>query len=130
MNIFIAEITQGYYEDIFHSTKVFSSKKQCLKWLENYYTKEESVKSFGPEYCQIKEVELNTNKLVEVNKGFYLPTTDKTDYSKEDLKIIHQHIESGLINYNALDWRTKAAYDLAYPDVEDLELLQKLKNNL
>jgi hypothetical protein len=131
MNIFIVEITQGRYEEyIIHTTKVFSSKKQLYKWLENYYTEEESVEQMGTEYGIIREVELNTNEVLSISDGFYFPTTKNIDYSEERLKLLHREVEAGLLNPRHLDWKTKAAYDLAYPAASDLEALRKIKANL
>jgi hypothetical protein len=131
MTIFLVEITQGSYEEyIINTTKVFSSKKQLYKWLWDYYTEEESLKQMGMEHGIIKEVELNTNKVISISDGFYFPTTKDVDYSEETLKLIHQHVEGNLINPRHLDWKTKTAYDLMYPEPNDLEALKKLKDSL
>ena len=70
MKVFIVTITQGQYEERTETTLIFSSLKKVQEWKDSYKTSADSFYYNGEERAQIKEIEVDTNKLISVSEPF------------------------------------------------------------
>lgn len=64
MTVFIVTISQGEYEERIERTLIFSSLEKFQEWKESYKTSYESFYYNGKEYAQLKEIEIDTNKII------------------------------------------------------------------
>ena len=70
MKVFTVTITQGQYEERTETTLIFSSLKKVQEWKGSYKTSAESFYYNGEERAQIKEIEVDTNKLISISDSF------------------------------------------------------------
>ena len=70
MKVFTVTITQGQYEERTENTLIFSSLEKVQEWKESYKTPAESFYYNGEERAQIKEIEVDTNKLISISDSF------------------------------------------------------------
>lgn len=70
MTIFTVTITQGQYEERTENTLIFSSLEKVQEWKDSYKTSTESFYYNGEERAQIKEIEVDTNKLISISDSF------------------------------------------------------------
>ena len=77
MTIFTVNITQGQYEERTETTLIFSSLKKVQEWKDSYKTSADSFYYYGEERAQIKEIEIDTNKLISVSDPFCIDIEEK-----------------------------------------------------
>ena len=70
MKVFTVTITQGQYEERTETTLIFSSLEKVQEWKDSYKTSAESFYYNGEERAQIKEIEVDTNKLISISDSF------------------------------------------------------------
>ena len=70
MTIFTVTVTQGQYEERTETTLIFSSLKKVQEWKDSYKTSVDSFYYNGEERAQIKEIEVDTNKLISISDSF------------------------------------------------------------
>ena len=70
MKVFIVTITQGQYEERTERTLIFSSLEKVQEWKDSYKTSADSFYYNGEERAQIKEIEVDTNKLISISDSF------------------------------------------------------------
>ena len=70
MKVFTVTITQGQYEERTETTLIFSSLEKVQEWKDSYKTSAESFYYNGEERAQIKEMEVDTNKLISISDSF------------------------------------------------------------
>ena len=125
MTVFTVTIVQGQYEDRTEEVLIFSSLEKVHEWMESYETPRESCDFNGTEHAIIKEIELDTNELISVSDSFILPVElpegcPVVEFDAKHAETLHKLVESGLLNYDELDWKTKRDYDSFYPLKSDL----------
>ena len=82
MKVFIVTITQGQYEERTERTLIFSSLKKVQEWKDSYKTSADSFYYNGEEKAQIKEIEVDTNKLISISDSFCIDVEgNKTEKS-------------------------------------------------
>ena len=72
MIVFTITITQGVYEDKTERTLIFSSLEKLQEWKDSYKTSAKSFYYNGREYAQLKEVEVDTNKIISRSHPFII----------------------------------------------------------
>lgn len=72
MIVFTITITQGVYEDKTERTLIFSSLEKLQEWKDSYKTSTKSFYYNGREYAQLKEVEVDTNKIISRSHPFII----------------------------------------------------------
>lgn len=72
MIVFTVTITQGVYEDKTERTLIFSSLEKLQEWKDSYKTSAKSFYYNGREYAQLKEVEVDTNKIISRSHPFII----------------------------------------------------------
>lgn len=72
MTVFTVTIIQGEYEERTEEVLIFSSLDKVWEWKGSYVTSADSFYQNGVEWAVIKEIEVDTNKVISVSDFFYL----------------------------------------------------------
>lgn len=72
MTVFTVTIVQGQYEERTEITLIFSSLEKVQEWKNSYKTPSDSFYQNGREWARIKEVEVDTNEVINIYDSFYL----------------------------------------------------------
>ena len=82
MIVFTVTISQGEYENRAERTLIFSSLEKLQEWKDSYKTSADSFYYNGEERAQIKEIEVDTNKLISISDSFCIDVEgNKTEKS-------------------------------------------------
>lgn len=102
MKIFTVTIVQGQYDERSEETLIFSSFEKVQEWLNSYQTPIDSFHQNGREYAYVREVEVDTNKLIKVYDTYCLDvegTPTHLSIPKENLAAL-EDLKAKLASYS------------------------------